>query len=307
MKFSDYEINKKKYTIKAEAEQISIYEVTSNNELVESAMSNFIKDIESFRLLHNKLLTEKTTITNRKKYVVAVDIFLKIFLIGFVYKKFSNKVKELTSYMNTLMDLENKCRIELKHELHDNYKKQQKILLNAFQKMAQSDSVWDITNQSMHDGVSDRSGVSFVTERSEAFFEKSHLWYIDSDIESMFFYNVNGHDFFIYPTFMITDSEKKFKYVSIPNLNITCYSTKFLESESIPNDTEIVGYTWKYVNKNGSQDKRFNDNEQIAVAKYAELKITVTKMNFKETYLISNYKNTDLFVKEFEKYQAIFN
>lgn len=307
MKFSNFKLEEKKFVINIDSEGIRVLEFNSINQLVDSSMLKFIQEVESFRVLHNKI-KEETKITSKKKIIFNVlDVTLKIAIVGFFYKTVANKAKSYNLYMNILSDLENKCRVSLKHEIQDPIKNEHKVLLKEFDKMSKSDAVWDITNEEWHDGKSDRSGVSYVTERSDAFFEKSHLWYIDSDIESMFFYNANGRDFFIYPSFMITDTDKKFKFVSMSNLNVLCKQTKFLESESVPDDAEIVGYSWKYVNNNGTQDKRFKDNVQISVTRYAELELSVEKMNFNERYLISNFKSANRFVEAFEKYKNLID
>ena len=41
------------------------------------------------------------------------------------------------------------------------------------------------------------------------------------------------------------------------------HTTQFIESEGVPKDTQVVGQTWKYVNKSGGPDRRFKDNRQL--------------------------------------------
>ena len=54
--------------------------------------------------------------------------------------------------------------------------------------------------------------------------------------------------------------------------NIDCYSavTRFIESEALPQDAHVVGHTWRYLNKNGTPDRRFNNNCQLPVCQYSE-------------------------------------
>jgi len=51
-------------------------------------------------------------------------------------------------------------------------------------------------------------------------------------------------------------------------------TTRFIESDRIPKDSQVVGYTWKYVNKSGGPDRRFKDNKQLPICLYGELKLT---------------------------------
>ena len=47
--------------------------------------------------------------------------------------------------------------------------------------------------------------------------------------------------------------------------------TQFIEDGRVPSDTTIVGHTWRFVNKTGGPDRRFNGNRQLAVCQYGEM------------------------------------
>lgn len=55
------------------------------------------------------------------------------------------------------------------------------------------------------------------------------------------------------------------------DISISAHTTRFIESESVPRDAQIVGQTWKYVNKSGGPDRRFKDNRQLPICLYGEL------------------------------------
>src|SRR5207247_1793990 len=59
--------------------------------------------------------------------------------------------------------------------------------------------------------------------------------------------------------------------VSYEDLSIVVNSTRFVEEESVPGDAHIVDQTWKYVNKSGGPDRRFNSNRQLPICLYEEL------------------------------------
>ncbi len=54
------------------------------------------------------------------------------------------------------------------------------------------------------------------------------------------------------------------------------HTTHFIESEGVPKDSQVVGQTWKYVNKSGGPDKRFKDNRQLPICLYGELELSST-------------------------------
>ena len=49
--------------------------------------------------------------------------------------------------------------------------------------------------------------------------------------------------------------------------------TKFVESDRVPQDAQIIGQTWKYVNKSGKPDKRFKDNRELPICLYGEIEL----------------------------------
>jgi hypothetical protein len=50
--------------------------------------------------------------------------------------------------------------------------------------------------------------------------------------------------------------------------------TRFIESEAVPGDAVVVDRTWRYVNKNGGHDRRFNNNRQLPVLRLGVLVLT---------------------------------
>ena len=60
------------------------------------------------------------------------------------------------------------------------------------------------------------------------------------------------------------------------DINTNAYTTRFIESEGVPRDAQVVGQTWKYVNKSGGPDRRFKDNRQLPICLYGELELSST-------------------------------
>lgn len=58
------------------------------------------------------------------------------------------------------------------------------------------------------------------------------------------------------------------------DINSNTHTTRFIESEGVPRDSQVVGQTWKYVNKSGGPDRRFNDNRQIPICLYGEVELS---------------------------------
>ena len=57
------------------------------------------------------------------------------------------------------------------------------------------------------------------------------------------------------------------------NLDVETQTIRFIESEWQPPEAPVVGSTWRYVNKNGGPDRRFNDNRQVPILHYDEIRL----------------------------------
>src|SRR5262249_7852398 len=59
--------------------------------------------------------------------------------------------------------------------------------------------------------------------------------------------------------------------VAYGDLSLERYAGRFVEDESVPADAQVVDTTWRYVNRDGGPDRRFNNNRQLPVALYETL------------------------------------
>ena len=62
-----------------------------------------------------------------------------------------------------------------------------------------------------------------------------------------------------------------FGAVSYRDLQVRDSTTRFIEDGWVPSDAAVVDRTWRYVNKSGGPDRRFNNNAQLPVVKYGVL------------------------------------
>jgi hypothetical protein len=63
-------------------------------------------------------------------------------------------------------------------------------------------------------------------------------------------------------------------------------TSRFIEEGVVPFDAIVVDDTWRYVNKNGSPDRRFKDNRQIPICNYESLRMS-TAAGFVEVLQLS--------------------
>ncbi len=103
----------------------------------------------------------------------------------------------------------------------------------------------------------------------------------------------------IYPGFILYHvSNEAFALVDIHETTIEYRPNSFIEEESVPADSQLIGHTWKKANKDGSPDRRFNNNYQIPIVAYGTIRIT-SKTGLNEEYLISKPNASQAFAEAF--------
>lgn len=75
------------------------------------------------------------------------------------------------------------------------------------------------------------------------------------------------------PSGILVKKGSKYVAYSYEQINLYASTTNFIEHGSIARDAEVVRRTWQYVNKNGTADKRYNNNKQLPVCLYGTLDI----------------------------------
>lgn len=73
---------------------------------------------------------------------------------------------------------------------------------------------------------------------------------------------------------MLIKRGNTFAAVFYKNLRIAGNISRFIEDETVPGDARVVDHTWRYVNKSGGPDRRFNNNRQLSICAYSQYTLT---------------------------------
>ena len=68
-----------------------------------------------------------------------------------------------------------------------------------------------------------------------------------------------------------------FGAIAYTDLQVRQSFIRFIENDAVPGDATVVDHTWRYVNKSGGPDRRFNNNRQLPVLQLGELIFTSSK------------------------------
>ncbi len=112
---------------------------------------------------------------------------------------------------------------------------------------------------------------------------------------------------YLYPEFAIlSQTPSKFDIIDYKNISVVYSSLRFNEPSIFPTDAEKIGSTWQYVNKNGTPDKRYSNNRQVAVVKYGVINVTI-KGYQSVVFHVSNAVSADRFCTNFNRFAVNFD
>jgi len=79
---------------------------------------------------------------------------------------------------------------------------------------------------------------------------------------------------YFFPDVVLVMEGQRAGAITYNQFNVQWHDTVFIESDGVPNDAQVVGHTWRYVNRDGGPDRRFNNNRQIPKVRYQEMALT---------------------------------
>lgn len=167
-----------------------------------------------------------------------------------------------------------------------------RALSQAFVTVSRSKKIWDILSYRDTDKFRQRTQADKEVSREGVRFSMGRPNCLPASRDDEFkmvphLENRNGGDVYIFPGFLLIENESRFAVVPISEVELDFERTRFAETEDVPADSKVEGNTWRYANKNGGPDRRFNDNHPIPWAIYGIMKIRFRNV-LHEEYMISN-------------------
>lgn len=95
-----------------------------------------------------------------------------------------------------------------------------------------------------------------------------------------------GQALYFFPDRLLVYDRAGVGAIPYTDLQADVTSTAFREEGSIPSDARTIETTWRYVNKKGGPDRRFNDNREVPILEYGEIRLT-SKSGLNQTFQTS--------------------
>lgn len=208
-------------------------------------------------LLAGILLLPLPSLRNRQPITIRSTIIVFSGIIGIlgiiikVYLHTFGKVK-----LHNYLDLEN---------IHE---------LPVWQDLMNSETLWQII------------GITKLPPEDTREHAGSTIWYdrvpVKRKAKAPFYLKVTGpilqlilknETLILVPGIYILVHKSKVGIIDASAVRYTSQSIAYPETENLPADAHILRYTWKYVNKDGSKDKRYNANVQVPICNYGFIQL----------------------------------
>lgn len=158
----------------------------------------------------------------------------------------------------------------------------------AWKSLNDCNKLWQISQTSKIKNTRVAGGAGHAFVRKPFTISTVLPWYLKTNVEAVLL-SFKKETMIILPDRLLLIKGSGIGAVSYQNIKYDVYTTNFIEEQSPPTDSELIRHTWKYVKKNGQPDKRFKDNRQLPVYKYAKIDMSSAE-GINASILCSNVK-----------------
>ena len=168
-----------------------------------------------------------------------------------------------------------KGNYKIEYSFDETEQKRWDDLSAAWRAVASSQALYEITMNAKAKNSRTTAGIESAIETEKMSAGGPLPWYIKTNISPVVF-SFKTRKMAIMPDrLMIFD--KEMGAIDYSEIHFDLSAVGYLESGKVPTDAELVKQVWAYANKDGSPDKRYSNNKQFPVMKYAKFIITSPK------------------------------
>lgn len=166
--------------------------------------------------------------------------------------------------------------MELYYELDEQLTEIYQKFSDFFSEFTRSAKIWQYVNANDNVDFKRNAGAGKLINRISVKSASGHkvpLRFFKTNVQIPNI-KLRNTDLYFLPERLLIKRNNDFAAVFYKHLNISIQTTRFIESESVPGDAQVIDHTWQYLNKNGSPDRRFNNNRHLPICAYSEYTFT---------------------------------
>jgi len=166
----------------------------------------------------------------------------------------------------------NKMLISVEYNFDDENARYYELINNFLHTIASSKGLWLIETEYRNIDEKRNAGVKSLVDRLPISITKKVPFYLKINTECNCL-NIKDKEFYFLPNKVLVHDKAKTIGLNFQELNFYFGENTYVEAQGAPSDSEIIGYTYRYVNKKGGQDRRYKDNPQYPRCLYGTIDI----------------------------------
>jgi len=176
------------------------------------------------------------------------------------------------------------------------------VLLQGIEQLRALGGLWRISSGQVNADTKYHAGAGYSVKRSPVSMKFEPPGYISTDA-AVYMVNTGPQRLYFLPDRILVYEGDQIGAVQYESLTFKVTASTFVESDTVPPDTEIIGRTWRYTNKSGGPDRRFASNPEIPLVRYAEITLqSAGGLNY--LMQVSNMQKSNSFAQAVRQYGA---
>ncbi|HMF66203.1 MAG TPA: hypothetical protein VK602_01170, partial [Phyllobacterium sp.] len=143
-------------------------------------------------------------------------------------------------------------------------------LTRAFGALAGCSRIWRIPLEKQQADWKRNAGASKTVERKQVSLTKGNPPLVKSNVAFLQL-PLGKETVYFTPDAILVVAGNAVAALRYNDVEIVCRQTRFIEDDAAPSDAKVVGDTWRYINRDGSPDRRFSNNRKLPICLYGEI------------------------------------
>lgn len=161
-------------------------------------------------------------------------------------------------------------KIPLEYECDEYGNRRIQMLNLAVNLLTGSQMIWQVTAIQRNSSIKTNAGASNSVTRKRIRIYKKKPYFLKTNAVC-YYVKLATEEVFALPDRLVVKGKKGWGTVAYEELEIKVSSVKHVEDVTPPKDAAIIGYTWQFVNKDGSPDKRYKNNRRLPWCNYGTI------------------------------------
>ncbi len=187
-------------------------------------------------------------------------------------------------------------RVKLEYSFDAEKEDEYNRRIGAWGLLAEGNKEWQVLSEQFNNNTKVNAGAGRNLKRIPCKIKKGRPYYINTNVDTVEILLNNKETLIILPDKVFFVRKRKVGAINYSDFRIRVSSVRFIETDPVPKDAQVIGQTWQYVNKNGTPDQRYRRNRQIPVCLYGQVFLW-SSSGLNVELQISNIQNTKDFAE----------